>query len=396
MVLAPAPKCPRAKYLCALAHFPSVISVTAPAAEPAYLCGMKSNFDLNQTPLVVIWEVTRACDLACFHCRASAQPQRNSLELSTVEGKKLMDDIAELDPPIFIFTGGDPLKRPDIYELVEYAAEKGLHPAMTPSATPLLNRDSLLRLKQAGLRRLALSLDGPTPGLHDTVRGVTGSFARTLDALYWANAIGLPVQINTTVSRRNIAELERILLVIRNFRIVMWSLFFVVPTGRAELADLPSPEEFESAFARIYGLAEDVPFKVKTTEAQHYRRYMLQQRRGKKPDAAPDQGIPGILPVNEGKGFMFISHTGEVQPSGFLPLSAGNVRSARVEDIYRNSRLFQQLRNTENLGGKCGDCEFREICGGSRARAYALCGDAFAADPSCSYVPKTLTSRETA
>ena len=152
---------------------------------------------------------------------------------------------------------------------------------MTPSATPLLNPDSLLGLKQAGLRRLALSLDGPTPALHDSVRGVTGSFARTLDAMYWANAIGLPVQINTTVSRRNIAELEHILSVIRNFRIVMWSLFFMVPTGRAEVADLPSPEEFESAFARIYRLAQDAPFKVKTTEAQHYRRYMLQQRRRK-------------------------------------------------------------------------------------------------------------------
>jgi AdoMet-dependent heme synthase len=355
---------------------------------------MKSNFDLNQTPLVVIWEVTRACDLACFHCRASAQPQRHPLELSTLEGKKLIDDIAELDPPIFIFTGGDPLKRPDIYELVEYAAGKGLHPAMTPSATPLLNRDSLLRLKQAGLRRLALSLDGPTPALHDSVRGVTGSFARTLDAMYWANAIGLPVQINTTVSRRTIAELENILAVIRNFRIVMWSLFFMVPTGRAQAADLPSPEEFESAFARIYRLAQNVPFKVKTTEAQHYRRYMLQQRRHTHPGESPDQGVPGILPVNEGKGFMFISHIGEVQPSGFLPLTAGNVRSATVTDIYRNTELFQRLRDTDNLHGKCGDCEFRGICGGSRARAYALSGDAFGADPCCAYVPKTVLSTE--
>ena len=265
---------------------------------------------------------------------------------------------------------------------------------MTPSATPLLNRDSLLSLKQAGLRRLALSLDGATPALHDSVRGVTGSFARTLDAMYWANAIGLPVQINTTVSLRNIAELENVLSVIRNFRIVMWSLFFMVPTGRAEAADLPSPEEFESAFARIYRMAQDVPFKVKTTEAQHYRRYLLQQRRRKASDEVPNQGLPGILPVNEGKGFMFISHTGEVQPSGFLPLSAGNVRSASVGDIYRKSELFLKLRDTDNLRGKCGDCEFREICGGSRARAYALSGDAFGADPSCAYVPRTVASKE--
>jgi radical SAM protein len=349
---------------------------------------MKNNFDLNRTPLVVIWEVTRACDLACFHCRASAQPQRNPLELSTVEAKKLIDDVAQLDPPIFIFTGGDPLKRPDIYELVEHAASKYLHPAMTPSATPLLNPESLMRLKQAGLRRLALSLDGPTPELHDSFRGVPGSFARTLDAMYWANAIGLPVQINTTVSRRNIAELENVLSVVRNFRIVMWSLFFMVPTGRAEAADLPSAEEFESAFAKIYRLAQNVPFKVKTTEAQHYRRYLLQQRPLENREEMLANGVPGILPINEGKGFMFISHTGEVQPSGFLPVSAGNVRQAHVSDIYRDSELFRQLRDTDNLLGKCGDCEFRNLCGGSRARAYAVSGNAFAEDPSCTYIPR--------
>ena len=353
----------------------------------AYLCCMKNNFDLNQTPLVVIWEVTRACDLACFHCRASAHPQHNPLELSTVEGKKLLDDIAQLNPPIFIFTGGDPLKRADIYELVEYAAGKHLHPAMTPSATPLLNRESLIRLKQAGLRRLALSLDGPNPELHDSFRGVPGSFARTLDAMDWANAIGLPVQINTTVSRRNINQLEHILSVVRNFRIVMWSLFFMVPTGRAEATDLPPAEEFESAFANIYSLAQQVPFKVKTTEAQHYRRYLLGRRKLEKEGDTFANGVPGILPINDGKGFMFISHIGEVQPSGFLPLSAGNVHHSSVRDIYRDSELFRQLRDADNLQGKCGDCEFREICGGSRARAYALSGDIFAADPSCMYVP---------
>lgn len=354
---------------------------------------MKNNFDLNQTPLVVIWEVTRACDLACFHCRASAQPGRNPLELTTVEGKKLIDDIEQLDPPIFIFTGGDPLKRPDIYELVEYAASKYLHPAMTPSATPLLNGESLMRLKRTGLKRLALSLDGPTPELHDSFRGVPGSFARTLDAMHCANAIGLPVQINTTVSRRNINELENVLSVVRNFRIVMWSLFFMVPTGRAEAADLPSAEEFESAFAKIHELSQRTPFKVKTTEAQHYRRYLLQHRPQTKPEEKPDAG-PGILPINEGKGFMFISHTGQVQPSGFLPVSAGNVRNDNVRDIYRNSELFRQLRDSNNLHGKCGDCEFREVCGGSRARAYALSGDIFAEDPSCAYIPRAPGKRK--
>ena len=349
---------------------------------------MKNNFGLSQAPLVVIWEVTRACDLACFHCRASAQPGRNPLELTTVEGKKLIDDIAQLDPPVFIFTGGDPLKRTDIYELVEYAASKYLQPAMTLSATPLLNGESLMHLKRAGLKRLALSLDGPTPELHDSFRGIPGSFDQTLDAMHCANAIGLPVQINTTVSRRNINELENVLSVFRNFRIVMWSLFFMVPAGRAEAADLPSPAEFENAFARIYELAQHAPFKIKTTEAPHYRRYLLQHRLQLKPEEAIANAGPGILPINEGKGFAFISHTGQVQPSGFLPIPAGNVRQDSVGEIYRNSELFLQLRDSNNLRGKCGDCEFREICGGSRARAYALSGDIFAEDPSCAYIPK--------
>jgi AdoMet-dependent heme synthase len=349
---------------------------------------MRPNFNLNRTPLVVIWETTRACDLACFHCRASAQPCRDPLELSTVEARKLLDDIAELDPPIFIFTGGDPLKRPDIFELVHYAAMKQMHPAMTPSATPLLTRDALLDLKRAGLHRLALSLDGPTAELHDKFRGVTGSFEQTRQALAWCNAIGLPVQINTAVSKRNIGELENILAVIRDFKIAMWSLFFMVPTGRAGLADLPEPEEFEDAFARLFKMSRNVPFKVKTTEAPHYRRYVLQHRRNS--EYAGSTGVPGILPVNEAKGFMFISHTGEVQPSGFLPISAGNVLYQNLTEIYRDSKLFCDLRNSENLEGKCRLCEFRDICGGSRARAYAMTGNVFAADPCCTYQPRQM------
>lgn len=361
----------------------------------SYSDSMNPNFDLNRTPLVVIWEVTRACDLACFHCRASAQPSRNPLELSTRDAKQLIDDIAELDPPIFIFTGGDPLNRPDIYELVHYASMKYLHPAMTPSATPLLTRDSLLELKRSGVHRLALSLDGPTPELHDSFRGVAGSFAQTLEAMAWCNAIGLPVQINTTVSKRNLGELENILAVVRQFRIVMWSLFFMVPTGRGAQEDMPSSEEFEDAFERLLRMSRNVPFKIKTTEAPHYRRFVLQHRPKSKSERNKGNGVPGIMPVNEGKGFVFISHTGEVQPSGFLPISAGNVRDRKLADIYRNSELFCQLRDGKNLKGKCGICEFRDICGGSRARAYAISGDSLAQDPCCVYQPRATRAAST-
>jgi radical SAM protein len=355
---------------------------------------MNSNFDLNRTPLVVIWEVTRACDLACFHCRACAQPSRNPLELSTAEGKKLIDDIAELGPPIFIFTGGDPLKRPDIYELVHYASMNHLHPAMTPSATPLLTRDSLLELKRSGVHRLALSLDGPTPELHDSFRGVAGSFGQTLEAMAWCNAIGLPVQINTTVSKRNLEELENILAVVQQFRIVMWSLFFMVPTGRGAQEDMPSTQEFEDAFECLLRMSRNVPFKIKTTEAPHYRRFLLQHRPKGTLARSQQNGVPGIMPINEAKGFVFISHTGEVQPSGFLPISAGNVRDLNLADIYRNSDLFLQLRDGSSLKGKCGICEFRDICGGSRARAYAVTGDPLAQDPSCVYQPGLRTTVE--
>jgi radical SAM protein len=360
---------------------------------------MNASLDLNQRPLVVIWETTQACDLACFHCRACAQPQRNPMELSTQEAENLLHQVADLNPPIFIMTGGDPLKRHDITHLVKYASDLGLHPAMTPSATPLLTASAIHELKQAGLSRLAVSLDGSVPELHDTFRGVPGSYARTLDAIRWANEAKLPIQVNTSVSKRNLHDLDNMALLLEKLKIVLWSVFFLVPTGRGQQEDLPSAAEFEQCFAKLYRRAPLAPFKIKTTEAQHYRRFVLQQRQ--KLDAStnmPTQsdgdfpGAPGLLPINDGKGFVFVSHTGAVCPSGFLPVSGGNVCSRSLTDIYRNSEVFRKLRDTSNLKGKCHDCEFRGICGGSRARAYAITGDMFAEDPCCVYQPATSRS----
>jgi radical SAM protein len=362
---------------------------------------MNTEFDLNQRPLVVIWETTQSCDLSCYHCRACAQPKRHPLELTTEEGEKLIDEMTELKPPIFIFTGGDPLKRPDIYHLVRYAADRGLHPAMTPSATPLLTRESIAALKKAGLSRLAVSLDGSVPELHDVFRGVPGSYARTLEAIHWANEAQLPIQVNTSVTTRNIADLENMANLLKNFKIVLWSVFFLIPTGRGQMKDLPSGEEFEAAFAKLYRFAGEFPFKIKTTEAQHYRRFILQQRRhaGEVKMVKPaidgmEQGGPGLLPINDGKGFVFVSHIGEVYPSGFLPISGGSLRRKSLTEIYQNSELFRSLRDTDNLKGKCRECEFREICGGSRARAYAMTGDLFAEEPCCVYQPAKRQAAE--
>lgn len=353
--------------------------------------------DFNERPFIAIWEVTQACDLACVHCRASAQPDRNPLELSTDEGKKLIDQIAALKVPVFVLTGGDPIKRPDLFELIGHARSVGVRVSLTPSATPLLTRDVIVRLKEAGLARLAVSMDGACAETHDAFRGMSGSFARTLDAVRWANEVGLPVQINTTFSRRNINEIDNIVALMEKLKITLWSVFFLVPTGRGKLNDLLSAEEFEAAFAKIHSLSKVASFDIKTTEAQHYRRFILQQcvaERRLGMDFASPQGRTvdaiGRAPrsLNDGKGFVFISHKGEVFPSGFLPLSAGSIREQGLATIYRDSPLFRNLRDTSKLEGKCGSCEFKEICGGSRSRAYALTGNPHAEEPCCSYVPK--------
>lgn len=353
--------------------------------------------DFNERPFLVIWEVTQACDLACVHCRASAQPLRHPLELSTEEGKNLIDQIAAMKAPVFVLTGGDPIKRPDLFDLITHARSVGVRVSLTPSATPLLTREIILRLKEAGLARMAVSLDGASAETHDAFRGMAGSFARTLDAIRWANEAGLPVQINTTFSRRNMPEMDTIAGLVESLRITLWSVFFLVPTGRGKLDDLLNAEEFEQVFARIHRLSKTASFDIKTTEAQHYRRFLLQQRaaerragawNGLEPERAADTIGRAPRGLNDGKGFVFISHTGEVFPSGFMPRSAGNIRHQTLETIYRQSPLFTGLRDTSKLEGKCGACEFKEICGGSRARAYALTGNPYAEEPCCSYVPR--------
>jgi len=362
--------------------------------------------DFNEKPYIVIWETTQACDLACVHCRACAHPQRNPFELSTAEAKGLIDQIAEMKVPVFVLTGGDPLKRPDIYELAQYAHLRGVHTSMTPSATPLLTKEAIARVKESGLARLAVSLDGSNAEIHDAFRRVPGSYQRTLDAIRWARELDLPVQINTTITRRNLDDFGPMVRLLETLDIVLWSVFFLVPTGRGQTTDLVTAEEFEMMFEKLYQTSTRVKFDIKTTEAQHYRRFLLQRRADERRQGAgaPRASVPvakafpatlgsdGIARaprgLNDGKGFVFVSHVGEVFPSGFLPLAAGNIRQQRLADLYRESPLFRMLRDTSQLNGKCGVCEFKEICGGSRARAYALTSDVMAEEPCCTYQPK--------
>jgi len=368
--------------------------------RPSPFQGPRPTLDFDEKPMVVIWEVTQACDLSCYHCRASAQPLRNSMELTTAQGRKLIDEVAAMRTPIFVLTGGDPLKRPDIYDLVEHATQKGVRAALTPSATPLLTQAAIKELKRRGLARLAISLDGPSAEIHDSFRGVPGSYQRTMDAARWAKESHLPMQVNTTVTRRNHKDLETFVPLLEKMGVVLWSVFFLVPTGRGKQDDLLSAEECEQVFEKLYQISRQVKFHIKTTEGQHYRRFLLQKHAAEWQEPRAEQSarpkapagvayaLDGTRPgVNDGKGFVFVSHTGEVYPSGFLPLRAGNVRRQSLAEIYRTSPLFIALRDPKQLKGKCGVCEYNQICGGSRARAYAVTGDAFAPDPCCVYQP---------
>jgi radical SAM protein len=340
--------------------------------------------DFNQSPMLVIWEVTQACDLACVHCRASAQPARNPFELTTGEGFRLLDEVRRFGEPMMVFTGGDPLKRPDLFELMRYGAEIGLRTNVSPSATPLLTKEAVEKFKRCGISRMAMSLDGWDAASHDDFRQVPGTFDRAMDALRHAQAIGLDTQLQTTVTRRNMRHLAQIADLVGEVGGKMWSLFFLVVTGRALAEDDLTPEEYEQVFETIYNISKTSTFAVKTTEGMHYRRYIAQQM---KKDHTPSEVLFRTAGVSDGKGFVFVSHTGEIYPSGFLPLSAGNVRKDSLCDVYRNSGLFRVLRDLDSREGKCGLCEYRKLCGGSRSRAYALTGDFLAHDPRCSYEP---------
>ncbi len=366
--------------------------------------------DAGERPFIVIWEVTRACQLVCTHCRADAIRSRNPFELSTEQGYKLLDDLASFGTPrpLVVLTGGDPFERPDLPELVAHGTGLGLSMALSPSVTPRLTREVLALLHEAGAKAVSLSLDGASAATHDAFRGVNGVFDDTMIAARMVRDVGYRLQINTTVTRDTVHELPGILKTVLELGTTLWSVFFLVPTGRGKLLNALTADEEEEVLHWLHDVSELVA--IKTTEAPHYRRIALQRAGVDDLDAAFPVGplraalraaAEGLLTgdeprrrkprppidVNSGRGFAFVDHVGLVYPSGFLPVSVGSVHDKPFPEIYREAQLLQELRTPDLFGGRCGQCEFRTVCGGSRSHAYAVTGDPLAEDPSCGYQP---------
>jgi radical SAM protein len=351
--------------------------------------------EFGTSPLMFYYEVTLACDLVCKHCRASAQEQPHPGELSTDQAKALLDQIASFPRrPMLVMTGGDPLKRADLFPLIRHAVAAGLQVALTPSATPLATFEAFAEARASGIRRLGISLDGVDAATHDAFRGWPGSFDRTLEMLANARKLGMAVQLNTSITRRNVHQIDALAELLAGQGIAMWSVFFLVPVGRGAEEQRISPEEYEEVFARLWRHAQHQPYSVKTTEAPHYRRFVLEH--GGDPLAGPKGTADGTarrghrapLGVGDGKGIMFVSHTGEIYPAGFLPRGCGQFPHDSVIDAYQKHPVFLALRDPDRFKGRCGICEYRQICGGSRARAYAVTGDYLESEPDCVYVPR--------
>ena len=377
--------------------------------------------DFGRNPLMFYYEVTRACDLVCKHCRASAQESAAPDELSTEQALALIEDVARFPrKPTICFTGGDPLKRADLFDLIRRATDLGIGSALTPSATPLATFDAFKKAKEAGVSAIGISLDGPNPEVHDSFRGFEGSFAKALDMMKYARDLELPVQVNTSITRRNAHLIDEIADLLEETGVMMWSVFFLVPVGRGVEEIRISAPEYREVFAKLYRHSQTKPFSVKTTEAPHYRRYVLEQ--GGDPLAAPKNrpnfpnsrfaasmkvnpqdapvdekaeaaaahiGRPrrsrAPLGITDGRGIMFVGHNGEIFPAGFLPVVCGRFPENSVVDVYQNHPLFNALQNPDNYKGVCGKCNYRHVCGGSRARAYAVCGDPLGPEPDCDF-----------
>lgn len=319
-------------------------------------------------------------------------PQSHPLELTTREGEAFLRQLLAFSSPLphLILTGGDPLRRKDVYSLMDYARELGLEVSITPSATGELTDVAISKLKEHGMQSVGLSVDGSCAARHDTIRGIPGTFARTVSAARHAGRIGLPIQVNTLVSRETADDLPAIYELLRaSFPVMRWSLFFLISVGRGRALNEVSPEQGEDIMNWVLDLVPTTPFAVKTTEAPSYRRIAINRMRaaGIPASEIKSTSVYKGFEIRDGHGIVFVSHLGDVYPSGFLPLCCGNVRSDSLVEIYRNSKPFRGLHSSDGFHGKCGECEFRHICGGSRSRAFAYTGDELGSDPFCPYQP---------
>ena len=348
--------------------------------------------DYSQTPLNIYWEMTQACALACRHCRAEAQPEPDPRELTFEQGVAFLHQIVEFGDPLphLILTGGDPLERPDLYELIDEAHRLGIAVSITPAATPALTRDVLVKLQEHSVGGLGLSLDAATAELHDAIRQVPGTFDRTMRAIGWAQELEMPLQVNTLASAETAADAPGVYELLRPYAVTRWSLFFLISVGRGRVLRPLSPAEAEKLMAWIFETSRKAPFIVATTEAPSYRRVAIELMRaeGMAGDQIKRTGVARGFGIRDGHGIMFVSHTGDICPAGFLPLTLGNVKRDRVADVYRNEPMFRSLHDPTRLEGRCGLCEYAALCGGSRARAYAATGNPLATDPLCEYEPK--------
>ena len=368
--------------------------------------------DVHERPFLVIWEATRACALVCQHCRADSQTEPHPMQLTTAEGERLLDDIAGFGAPspMVVISGGDPFERDDLTELIGYGKRRGLSMALAPSVTPKATRERFAEAAAAGAKAISISLDGASAATHDGFRGIDGVYDATLPTCRDIVDLGLRLQINTTVTAQTIHELPEVLRQVIDLQAFLWSVFLLVPTGRGDALSALPADEVEDVLHWLVDVSHYLA--VKTTEAPHFRRVVLQRRRAGAVDVAETFGLgptyrrlraalddllaerdlPTRVPrppldINAGRGFVFIDHLGGVYPSGFLPVPGGSLRERTLSDIYRNAPLFQQLRDPARLGGRCGVCEYRNVCGGSRSRAFGVTGDPFAEEPTCAYQP---------
>ena len=347
-------------------------------------------------PRIIFWELTEGCNLKCIHCRATAQPQRSPDELSTEQAFKVIDELADLSNPLLILTGGEPLYRPDFFDIAEYACQKGLTVAMASNGT-LITEPIAKKIKQVGIKRVAISFDGPFSSIHDQFRGLEGSFEQALQGAQNVKKQGLQLQFNTTITKHNVDYIENMITFSKENEVDALHLFMLVPVGcgvQIVESNMLSSKKYEEVLEWFYERSREVDFEIRATCAPHYYRIMRQKAKEKgERITVQSHGMAAVTKgCLAGTGVCFISHKGDIRPCGYLPVTAGSILNQSFKDIWKNSTVLQQLRNTGLIEGKCGQCEYLHVCSGCRARAYYETGSYLTEEPYCHYIPKRTVS----